>query len=105
MWDTIHSHHKWEHSHGYGPFVQSVLPLLAGDIEIVHLEITDPVKLKTAMERPVLGTTVVRIQKGKVANFLGSYKAAIEKHASNDNYKGLWIGYPYEDPYATVYRN
>jgi hypothetical protein len=98
IWDSIHSHHKLQHSPTYGPFAMSVYPLLAGDIEVVHLEITDPVQLKTAMERPVLGSTVVKIQKGKVAPFLGAYKAVIEKHSAQPKHTGLWIGYTYEDP-------
>jgi len=98
IWDEIQSHHKMQHGPAYGPFVMSVLPLLAGPIEVTHLDITDIAQLKTAMESPVLGTTVTRIQKGKVAPFLEAYKQAIAKQSVGPKHKAIWVGYSYEDP-------
>ena len=98
IWDTIHSHHKMEHSRAYGPFVLKVLPLLAGDIEISHFEITDPVQLKAALEMPVTVTTHIRVQKGRVADFLEAYEGGIAKYIVSDKIHGRFLGYSYEDP-------
>jgi hypothetical protein len=99
IWDSIHSHHKLEHSEAYGPFVQGILPILAGDIEIVHFEISsDREVLKKTLEMPVTQMSQLSVKKGKVADFLKAYHAGFAKHIVGENYHGMWIKYPYENP-------
>jgi hypothetical protein len=100
IWDTIHSHHKFEHSAAYGPFVQSIFPILAGNIDIVHFEITsDASTLKKTLEKPVTQMSHLFIKKGKVANFLTAFYESFEKHIVGEKYHGMWTSYPYEEPY------
>lgn len=100
IWESIHSHHKMQHSPAYGPFVQGILPILAGDIEVMHFEITDPKELKKALEMPVTQISQLFVQKGKAAEFLKTYNTAIENVFVGEKYTGMWLGYPYENPYV-----
>jgi hypothetical protein len=100
IWESIQSHHKMQHGPAYGPFVQSIFPVLAGDIEVRHLEITDPTQLKKALEMPVTQMSQLFVQKGKAADFLKTYHATVEKALVGQKYTGMWLGYPYEEPYA-----
>ena len=100
IWESIHAHHKMQHSPAYGPFVQAALPFLAGDIDMRHFEITDVGQLKAALEMPVTQISQLSIQKGKAAEFLKAYDDAISRYIVGENYTGMWLGYPYEDPYV-----
>lgn len=106
IWDSIHSHHKLEHSPAYGPFVQGVLPILAGDIDIVHFEIdSDAVSLKKALSMPCTQMSHLSIKKGKAAEFLKAYYESFEKYVVGENYHGMWMRYPYEEPYYSYFCN
>ena len=98
IWDSINSHHSLQHSAAYGPFIQPIIPLLAGDISIAHLEITDRENLKEALESPVTQMSHLAIRKGKAAEFLKAYYQNFDKHIVGEKYKGMWLGYSYEDP-------
>ena len=100
IWDSIHSHHKMEHSPAYGPFVQAVIPFIAGEIEISHFEITDREQLKIALDMPVTQISHLPIHKDKVADFLKGYGDGITKYIAGHNYRGISLLYPYEDPYV-----
>lgn len=100
VWDSIHSHHKFEHSAAYGPFLASALPILAGDINIQHFEISGGSEvLKKALESPITGMSVLPVKKGKAADFLGFYNETYAKYVLGERFKGMWFHYPYEDPY------
>jgi hypothetical protein len=99
IWESIQAHHKMQHSPAYGPFIQAALPVLAGDIDVRHFEITDVEQLKAALEMPVTQISQLSIQKGKAAEFLKAYDDALSKYIVGENYTGMWLGYEYEDPY------
>jgi hypothetical protein len=98
IWDSIHSHHKFNHSDAYGPFVVGIFPILAGDIEIIHFEITDRENLKKALESPVTQMSKLSIRKGQAAGFIRDYNAGFDKYIAGENYIGTWTSYPYEAP-------
>jgi len=100
IWDSIHSHHKFQHSPSYKQFIVSVLPILAGDLEVIHFEITDRKALKKALESPVTQISHLYIKKGFVADFLKAYNAGFEKYVVGEKYNGMCINYPYEDAYG-----
>jgi hypothetical protein len=99
VWDSINAHHKFQHSPAYKPFIVSALPILAGDLEVIHFEITDRKTLKKALESPVTQISHLYIKKGFVADFLKAYHASFEKYVVGEKYNGMWISYPYEDAY------
>jgi len=82
-----------------------VVPLIAGDIEIIHMEVTDPVTLKRALESPITQTSHLSIKKGKAADFLKAYDASFQKYVVGEKYRGMWLGYAYEDPYLSFEAN
>src|SRR5579859_3946925 len=102
IWDTIHSHHKLEHSPSYGPFVAGVKPFLAAPIQIQHFEITEPKQLKQAIESPVTQISHLHVTGGQVAPFLKGYHDGLEKYIKGEKYKGITLMYPYEDVYALL---
>ena len=102
IWDTIHSHHKLEHSSSYGPFVAGVKPFLAGPIQIQHFEITEPKQLKEAIESPVTQISQLHVTGGQVAPFLEGYHDGLGKYIKGEKYKGITLMYPYEDVYALL---
>lgn len=103
IWDSIHSHHKFQHSPSYKPFIVSALPILAGDLDVIHFEITDRKALKKALESPVTQISHLHIKKGFVADFLKAYNASFEKYVAGENFNGMCINYPYEDAYGLHY--
>ena len=102
IWDAIQSHHKFEHSPAYGPFLQAAMPLIAGDIEIAHMDITDKDNLKKALESPVTQTSILGIKRGRVSSFLDAYDENFKKYIVGENYRGMWLTYAYEEPYLSV---
>ena len=64
IWDSINSHHKFQHSPSYKPFIASAAPILAGDLDVVHFEITDRKTLKKALESPYYSNESSLYQKG-----------------------------------------
>lgn len=99
IWESIHSHHKFCHDAAYGPFAQGIFPILAGDIEIVHFEITDSENLKKALNMPVTQISKISVKKGQVASFLKEYHDSFNKYVAGEAYTGMWTTYPYEAPY------
>lgn len=100
IWDTIHSHHKMEHSVAYGTFVAGVKPFLSGPIEMMHFEIMEAKELKLALESPITQVSHLHVGKGQVAPFLEGYHAGLKKYIVGEKYKGITMMYPYEDPYS-----
>lgn len=99
IWDSIHSHHKFEHTPLYGPFLESGMPYIAGELEIAHMDITDAAAVKKALESPITQTSILGIKKGRVADFLKTYDENFRKYIVGEKYCGMWLGYAYEDPY------
>ena len=84
--------------------VRSDFPILAGDIDIVHFEIdSDAVSLKKALSMPCTQMSHLSIKKGKAADFLKAYYESFDKYVVGENYHGMWMRYPYEDPYFPVF--
>ena len=104
IWETIHAHHKLEHSHAYGPFVAGVKPFLASPIQILHFEITEPEQLKAALESPVTQISQLHVTGGQVAPFLEGYHSGLDRYIKGEKYKGITLMYPYEDVYALLSR-
>jgi len=98
IWDSIHSHHKMEHSAAYGPFVAGIKPFLSGPIEILHFDITEPEQLKKALEAPVTQVSRLQVTPGQAAPFLEGYHTGLKKYIVGEKYKGITLLYPYEDP-------
>lgn len=99
IWDSIHAHHKFQHSPAYKPFIVSALPIIGGDLDVVNFEITDRKALKKALESPVTQISHLYIKKGFVADFLKAYNASFEKYIVGERFNGMCINYPYEDAY------
>jgi hypothetical protein len=99
IWDTIHSHHKMEHSAAYGPYIAGIKPFLSGPIEVMHLEITEPKQLKLALESPITQISHLHVTAGQVAPFLEGYHGALKKYIVGEKYTGITMMYSYEDPY------
>jgi hypothetical protein len=94
VWDSIHSHHKFQHSPAYNSFMATAAPLIAGDIQIAHLEITDKKSLKKALESPWTQISHLFIKKG-----LASDNSSFEKYVVREKVNGMWPRHPYEDLY------
>jgi hypothetical protein len=99
VWDSIHSHHKFQHSPAYKSFMTAAAPFLAGDIQLAHFEITDKKSLKKALESPCTQISHLFIKKGLAADFIQAYNSSFEKYVAGEKYNGMWLAYPYEDPY------
>jgi hypothetical protein len=100
IWESIHAHHKFQHSHSYGPYIAAVLPIIDGPLDINHFEISsDSEGLKRALESPITGMSVLPVKKGKAADFLEFYTEKYAKFVVGGSYKGMWFHYPYEQPY------
>jgi hypothetical protein len=99
VWDTIHSHHKFQHSPAYNSFMTIAASLIAGDIQIAHLEITDKKSLKKALESPCTQISHLFIKKGSAADFIKAYNSSFEKYIVGEKFNGLWLVHSYEDPY------
>ena len=102
IWDNIHSHHKFQHSPAYKPFMAAAAPILAGDLEIAHFEITDKKALKKALESPCTQISNLHIKKGMAADFLKAYNASFQKYIVGEKFNGMWISYSYENPYVLL---
>lgn len=102
IWDSIHAHHKFQHSPSYKSFLAAAATILAGDLQFAHFEITDKKSLKKALESPCTQISHLYIKKGFVADFLKAYNAGIEKALAGEKYNGTWISYPYEDAYRLI---
>jgi hypothetical protein len=99
IWDSIQAHHKFMHSEAYAPFMQQAAPILTGDIDVTHLEITDKETLKTTLESPVTQISHISIKKGYAAKFLKEYHENFKKHLVSEKNHGMWTQHSYEDPY------
>ena len=100
VWDSIHDHHKFQHSQAHAPFVHSLLTFLGGEIEARHMElIPDKAQLKEALESPVTQVSHLSIRKDKGADFVKNYEEAFNKHIIGEKYRGMWTQFSYEDPY------
>jgi len=100
VWDTIQSHHKLQHSEAYEPFVHSLFPLLAGELDIAHVDIgcCGGKQLKLALESPVTQTSVLYIKKDSYAKYLKTFKEVSAKYLEGKKNKGYYKGYSYEEP-------
>jgi quinol monooxygenase YgiN len=98
IWDNIHSHHKFQHSPEYKSFMVAAAPIIAGDLEIAHFEITDKKALKKALESPCTQISHLFIKKGFAADFLKAYHASFEKYIVGEKFTGMCLSYSYEDP-------
>ena len=98
IWDSIHSHHKFQHSPSYKSFMAATAPVIAGDLEIAHFEITDKKSLKKALDSPCTQISHLYVKKGLAADFIKSYNSGFENYVSWEKFSGMWLAYPYEDP-------
>jgi hypothetical protein len=101
VWDSIHDHHKFQHSHAHAPFVHSLLTFLAGDITARHMELdpADKPALKQILSAPITHVSHLSIRKDKGADFIRDYDEAFKKYVIGEKYRGMWTQYSYEDPY------
>ena len=79
--------------------MQQAAPILTGDIDVTHLEITDKETLKTTLESPVTQISHISIKKGYAAKFLKEYHENFKKHLVSEKNHGMWTQHSYEDPY------
>jgi len=101
IWENIHAHHRFMHSESYGPFMMNAAPILAGDIEVVHLEVTDSKTLKTTLTSPVTQISHLSVKKGYAAKFLKEYHENYKKLvAGGEKNHGMWMQHSYEAPYS-----
>src|SRR5208282_4559160 len=85
IWESIHSYHKFGHSPAYGLFMAAALPVLDGPLDIKHFDIfLDSKTLKTALESPITGMSILPVKKGKVADFFGFYNEKYWKYVAGD---------------------
>lgn len=81
--------------------MMQLAPILAGGIDVVHVEVTDSKTLKTTLGSPVTQISNLSVKKGYAAKFLKEYH---ENHkilvASGEKNHGMWMAHSYEDPYA-----
>ena len=104
VWESIHAHHKFQHSSAYATFLAAAVTIVAGPIDVKHFEISeDREGLKRALEAPITGMSVLPVKKGKAAEFLSFYNDTYAKYVVGDTYNGMWFHYPYEDPYFILF--
>jgi hypothetical protein len=99
IWESIHSHHAFQHGPAYKPFIVSALPILAGDLIVANFEVKSHSEVKKALESPCTQISHLAIKKGFVYEFLEAYHTGWKKYVGGEKYNGMWTSYPYEDPY------
>ena len=82
--------------------MQQAAPILAGDIDVVHLEVTHRETVKETLESPVTQISHISVKKGYAAKFLKEYHENFNKHIVGEKNHGMWTQYSYEDPYLPL---
>jgi|SRR5579862_4195847 len=100
IWESIHSHHKFQHSPEYGPFLFLVFPMLDGPIKFAHLDVENMKELRTTLESPVHQTSSLNVAMDKAGAYLKWWDEDSQKYLGGEKMNAIWLGYSYEDPYV-----
>lgn len=98
IWDSLASHHNFQHSEVYAKLGATAAPILTGDLDVKHFEITDAENLKKALESNFTQTSVLQVKKGTAHKFLKDYYAAFDKYIAGEKYHGWWTAHSVENP-------